>query len=84
MASGAGSRDAFLRRRYAAAEQMDALRPRSPPERWQETVIAFDGYEDGVHGPLLYLIDSDTRHRGQGYVYPRALGIEPPPFYVRD
>jgi uncharacterized damage-inducible protein DinB len=24
-----------------------------------------------------------VHHRGQGYVYLRALGIEPPPFYDR-
>lgn len=32
---------------------------------------------------LLYQIDNEVHHRGQGYVYLRALGIEPPPFYVR-
>jgi uncharacterized damage-inducible protein DinB len=29
------------------------------------------------------MIDNEIHHRGQGYVYLRALGIEPPPFYER-
>jgi uncharacterized damage-inducible protein DinB len=32
---------------------------------------------------FLYAIDNEIHHRGQGYVYLRALGIEPPPFYER-
>jgi uncharacterized damage-inducible protein DinB len=32
---------------------------------------------------LLYLIDNEIHHRGQGYVYLRRLGIEPPAFYKR-
>jgi uncharacterized damage-inducible protein DinB len=26
---------------------------------------------------------NEIHHRGQGYVYLRTLGIEPPPFYER-
>lgn len=51
---------------------------------------ALPGYRDGVrpirgvvHDLLLYVIDNEIHHRGQGYVYLRALGIEPPPFYER-
>jgi uncharacterized damage-inducible protein DinB len=29
------------------------------------------------------VIDNEIHHRGQGYVYLRALGIEPPPFCER-
>jgi uncharacterized damage-inducible protein DinB len=36
-----------------------------------------------VHSLLFYIIDNEVHHRGQGYVYLRALGIEPPPFYDR-
>jgi uncharacterized damage-inducible protein DinB len=32
---------------------------------------------------ILYLIDNEVHHRGQGYVYLRMLGIEPPAFYER-
>lgn len=33
---------------------------------------------------LLYVMDNEIHHRGQGYAYLRALGIEPPPFYDRS
>jgi uncharacterized damage-inducible protein DinB len=36
-----------------------------------------------LHDLLLYCIDNEIHHRGQGYVYLRALGIEPPPFWER-
>ena len=32
---------------------------------------------------IFYLIDNEIHHRGQGYVYLRLLGIEPPAFYER-
>ncbi|AZI42840.1 damage-inducible protein DinB [Deinococcus psychrotolerans] len=31
----------------------------------------------------IYAVDNETHHRGEGYVYLRALGIEPPAFYER-
>ena len=31
----------------------------------------------------IYNIDNEIHHRAQGYVYLRALGIEPPAFYQR-
>lgn len=35
------------------------------------------------YATLLYMIDNEIHHRGQGYVYLRLLGIEPPPFWER-
>jgi uncharacterized damage-inducible protein DinB len=32
---------------------------------------------------VQYWIDNEIHHRGQGYVYLRALGIEPPAFWER-
>jgi uncharacterized damage-inducible protein DinB len=55
-----------------------------PPERFQETMTAFGQYPGLVYDLLLYVIDNEIHHRGQGYVYLRALGVEPPPFYERD
>ncbi|HEU4878313.1 MAG TPA: DinB family protein [Gemmatimonadaceae bacterium] len=37
-----------------------------------------------IYGLINYIIDNEVHHRGQGYVYLRSLGIEPPPFYVRE
>ena len=31
----------------------------------------------------FYIIDNEIHHRGQGYVYLRALGVQPPAFYER-
>ena len=67
-----------------STEQIDALWPQIPPARFQETAKAFGQYEGRVHDLLFYVIDNEIHHRGQGYVYLRALGIEPPPFWERE
>jgi uncharacterized damage-inducible protein DinB len=66
-----------------ATEQLNTLWPQIPPQRFQETATAFGQYPGVVHDLFLYVIDNEIHHRGQGYVYLRALGIEPPPFYER-
>jgi uncharacterized damage-inducible protein DinB len=37
-----------------------------------------------IYALLLYVVDNEIHHCGQGYVYLRSLGIAPPPFYERD
>ncbi|WP_229683179.1 DinB family protein [Virgibacillus oceani] len=32
---------------------------------------------------LQYALENEIHHRGQGYIYLRMLGIEPPAFYIR-
>lgn len=51
--------------------------------RFHDTVKTFGEYEGTVISSILYFIDNEIHHRGQGYVYLRALGIEPPFFWVR-
>ena len=63
--------------------EINALWKRIPPERFQQTIKAFGQFEGLVSKLLFYIIDNEIHHRGQGYVYMRALGIEPPPFYDR-
>ena len=63
---------------------LDRLWPQIPPERFQDTMTAFGQYPGKVYDLLLYAIDNEIHHRGQGYVYLRALGIEPPRFYDRS
>jgi uncharacterized damage-inducible protein DinB len=65
-------------------EQLNTLWPQIPPQRFQETLTAFGQYKDVLHNLILYVVDNEIHHRGQGYVYLRALGIEPPPFYDRS
>jgi uncharacterized damage-inducible protein DinB len=67
-----------------ATAEIDALWPQLAPGAFQETFTAFGMYEGAGHYLVLYAIDNEVHHRGQGYVYLRALGIEPPPFYYRD
>ncbi|HEX6924659.1 MAG TPA: DinB family protein [Longimicrobiaceae bacterium] len=66
------------------SRRIDELWPRLPAEVFQETRTIFGQFTSQVWDLLWYVIDNEIHHRGQGYVYLRALGIEPPPFYVRD
>ena len=64
-------------------EEIDALWAQIPVEKFQEEIVAFGQYPCPVYSMLLYVIDNEVHHRGQGYVYLRALGVEPPPFWER-
>ena len=55
-----------------------------PPNRFAEVDKAFGQWENRGIDTILYAIDNEIHHRGQGYVYLRALGIEPPHFWERD
>lgn len=52
-------------------------------ERFHDTILAFGQYEGTVLSTIQYYIDNEIHHRGQGYVYLRSLGIEPPAFWDR-
>ena len=67
-----------------STKNIDQLFPQIPAAPFHEVVTAFGQYTMPGHEILLYTIDNEIHHRGQGYVYLRALGIEPPAFYVRD
>lgn len=64
--------------------EIDRLWPTIPPQRFQETDTAFGQWKMKIYDLLLYVVDNEIHHRGQGYVYLRALGIAPPAFYERD
>jgi uncharacterized damage-inducible protein DinB len=74
---------ALLKQWDDATAEIDRLWKEIPPERFGETMTAFGQYTDKTYNLLLYVIDNEIHHRGQGYVYLRALGIDPPPFYER-
>ena len=63
---------------------LDALWPKIDPARFPETITAFGQYTGKLHDLLMYVIDNEIHHRAQGYVYLRALGINPPEFYDRS
>jgi uncharacterized damage-inducible protein DinB len=73
-----------LRRWDEATERINELWPQIPAERFAETTTVFGQYTDTLHNLILYVIDNEIHHRGEGYVYLRALGIEPPMFYDRS
>jgi uncharacterized damage-inducible protein DinB len=64
-------------------DKMNRLWPQLSPERFNESTKAFNMYDGTVISTILYFIDNEIHHRGQGYVYLRALGIEPPAFWDR-
>ena len=66
-----------------ATTQINAMWPTIPPGRFQEVDTAFGQWKMTIYALLLYVVDNEIHHRGQGYVYLRSLGIEPPPFYDR-
>ena len=74
----------ILRAWDEATTEIDELWKQIPPERFSETIKAFGQYEGVASDLLLYVIDNEIHHRGQGYVYLRSLGVDPPPFYDRS
>jgi uncharacterized damage-inducible protein DinB len=54
-----------------------------PKKRFHESIKIFGRYEGTVISSIFYFIDNEIHHRGQGYVYLRSLGIEPPAFWDR-
>jgi uncharacterized damage-inducible protein DinB len=65
-------------------ELLNTLWPQIPPERFNEHMTAFGQYPGVLHDLILYVIDNEIHHRGQCYVYLRALDIAPPAFYDRS
>jgi len=63
--------------------RIDLLWPQIPQGRLQEEDVAFGQWPGKTWWILMYVIDNEIHHRAQGYVYLRALGIEPPAFYER-
>ncbi|MCF2447433.1 DinB family protein [Dyadobacter sp. CY345] len=68
----------------SVTDEINTLWPQIPVGRFQENDLAFGMYEGTIQYMLFYVIDNEIHHRGQGYVYLRALGIEPPAFWDRS
>jgi len=67
-----------------ATAELDRIFPTIAPQRFQEVGSAFGQWPGIGIAHIMYAIDNEIHHRGQGYVYLRALGIEPPAFYDRS
>jgi len=84
IAAEAGRTKAELLRLWdETTEKLNAIWPTIPAHRFAEVDKAFGQWESSGISIILYGIDNEIHHRGQGYVYLRALGIEPPAFWER-
>ena len=73
----------YLAQWDADTKEIDALWQQLSIEDFSETFNLFGQYEFPIIQNILYFIDNEVHHRGQGYVYLRALNIEPPFFWER-
>ena len=67
-----------------ATVALDTIWPTIPLHRFTELDKAFGQWEGTGVDTIGYAIENEIHHRGQAYVYLRALGIEPPAFYDRS
>jgi uncharacterized damage-inducible protein DinB len=74
---------ALLRLWDVQTAALDEKFPQIPSYRFHEVDVAFGQWESSGLKTIQYAIDNEIHHRGQGYVYLRALGIEPPHFWER-
>jgi hypothetical protein len=79
-----GSKSELLRLWDEQTTELNKKFPKIPLHRFSEIDKAFGQWEGPGLATVQYAIDNEIHHRGQGYVYLRALGIEPPPFWERD
>jgi uncharacterized damage-inducible protein DinB len=78
------TKEDLLRVWDATTAEMNTLWPSITTERFAETDTAFGQYTGRIYDFLFYCLDNEVHHRGQGYVYLRALGVGPPAFYDRS
>ena len=79
-----------LQTKEALLQQWDADTPKISEyfsqineDQFHEKYALFGQYELTIINHVLYFIDNEIHHRSQGFVYLRALGIEPPFFWDR-
>ena len=73
----------YLEQWDKATEEINEYWQKLSIEDFSETFNLFGQYEFPVIQNILYFIENEVHHRGQGYVYLRALNIEPPFFWER-
>ena len=73
----------YLEKWDEATEEINKYWEKLSIEDFNENFNLFGQYEFPINQNILYFIDNEVHHRGQGYVYLRALGIQPPFFWER-
>lgn len=66
-----------------ASLEINQLFPQITAQRFEENFNLFGQYNFPVIHNIIYFIENQIHHRGQAYVYLRALGITPPFFWER-
>ena len=64
-------------------EKIRAIIPGVPPERFHMRFKIYEQWEVTGIEAIQYTVDNEIHHRGQGYVYLRAIGVERPVFFDR-
>ena len=77
------SKAALLAKWDEDTPQIDALFNQIPEADFHDTFNLFGQFNFPIIENIFYFIDNEIHHRGQGYVYLRALGIQPPFFWER-
>lgn len=78
------SKEALLAAWDESTALIDSYYAQLSADRFEETFNLFGQYHFKNIDNILYFIDNEIHHRGQGYTYLRALCIEPPAFWERD
>jgi hypothetical protein len=82
-AKSANTKEGLLAKWDETTEFINENWSKIPEGRFHEDDLAFGQWQGKVYWMMMYFLDNEIHHRGQGYVYLRALGIEPPPFWER-
>ena len=77
------TQEAYLQKWDEATDEINTYWSEIKDEDFGQTFNLFGAYNFPVIQNMLYLIDNEIHHRGQLYVYLRALGIQPPFFWER-
>lgn len=77
------TKEALLARWDKDTPLIDELFNKISKDRFKDLHNLFGEYKFPVIENIQYFIDNEIHHRAQGYVYLRALGIEPPFFWDR-
>lgn len=77
------TKEELLKKWDATTDEINRWWPQIPEGRFHETDKAFGQWEGPVNWIVMYWIDNEIHHRGQAYVYLRALGVAPPAFWER-
>ncbi|TJZ53666.1 damage-inducible protein DinB [Sphingobacterium olei] len=77
------TKDELLAKWDLETPRINELYSQIPEARFHENFNLFGEYEFPIIQNIQYFIDNEIHHRAQGYVYLRALNVEPPFFWDR-